>query len=102
MSTLYLVQQGITVRKEQSRFVIQPTEKSEQAPISVPVREVDRLLLFGNIHLTTSAISGCLESQVPVLFLSQTGRYKGHLWSAEQTRFTSEMAQFSQYHNAEF
>ncbi|MBE9010498.1 CRISPR-associated endonuclease Cas1, partial [Pseudanabaenaceae cyanobacterium LEGE 13415] len=77
MSTLYLVQQGTTVRKEQSRFIIQPTGQSEQAPISVPIREVDRLLVFGNIHLTTSAISSCLESHVPVMFLTQTGRYKG-------------------------
>ncbi len=102
MSTLYLVQQGTTVRKVQSRFVIQPTEQSEQASLSVPIRDVDRLLVFGNIHLTTSAISSCLESHVPVMFLTQTGRYKGHLWSAEQTRFTSEIAQFSQYQNAEF
>ncbi len=59
-------------------------------------------MLFGNIHLTTAAISACLEGQVPILFLTQTGQYKGHLWSAEQTNLASEVAQFSQYGSAEF
>ena len=102
MSTLYLVQQGTMVRKEQTRFVIQPRAQDQQEPLSIPIREVEQLLVFGNIHLSTAAISTCLESQVPVVFLTQSGRYKGHLWSAEQTNLASELAQFRQYHNAEF
>ncbi len=102
MSTLYLVQQGTTVRREQARFVIESKRSQREQPIEVPIREVDQLLLFGNIHLTTAALSACLDEQVPILFLTQSGRYKGHLWSAEQTNLASEVAQFGQYQNAEF
>ena len=91
MSTLYLVQQGATVNKEQGRFVV---KAPQAAPIEIPAREVERLLVFGNVHLTTPVIAECLERQVPVVFLSQLGDYKGHLWSAECDDLTVEIAQF--------
>jgi CRISPR-associated protein Cas1 len=39
-----------------------------------------------------------LESQINVLFLSPSGRYKGHLWSKESSNFNIELLQF-QYHS---
>lgn len=103
MSTLYLVQQGTTVRKEQAQFVIQPREQSQLSqPIVVPIRDVEQMLVFGHVHLTTAAISTCLEAQVPVIFLTQSGRYKGHLWSAEHSRLAAEVAQFNRYGDAAF
>jgi CRISP-associated protein Cas1 len=68
MSTLYLVQQQTTLRKEHGRFVIQAQETEA---IEIPIKEVERVLVFGNIQLTTSAISACLEAQIPVVFLTQ-------------------------------
>ena len=38
---------------------------------------------LGRVQLSTSAIEVCLEQQIPVIFMSQTGNYKGHLWSSE-------------------
>lgn len=55
---------------------------------------MERVLVFGNIQLTTSAISACLDAQIPVVFLSQMGEYKGHLWSAEFCDLKVEAAQF--------
>jgi CRISP-associated protein Cas1 len=86
MSALYLVQQGVTLRKEQARFVVEaplPKVKKGEEPIAavgmeplrVPIQEVEQVLVFGHIHLSTAAISTCLEGQVPVVFLSQSGRY---------------------------
>lgn len=91
MSTLYLVQQGTTVTKEQGRFLIKPPKADM---LEIPIREVQQILVFGNIQLTTAVISNCLENQVPVLFLSQLGDYKGHLWSAEYGDIPTEMVQY--------
>lgn len=94
MAQLYLTQQGSKLTKDHGRFVIQlPT----CVAIEVPVREVEQVLLFGNIHLTTPAIATCLHYQIPVVFLSQQGSYKGHLWSAENEDYRAEAAQFEQF-----
>jgi CRISPR-associated protein Cas1 len=91
MSTLYLVQQGTTVQKEQGRFVIQAPQT---ATVEVPIREVERILIFGNVQLTTPVISSCLDARISVVFLTQMGDYKGHLWSAEAEGINAMMAQF--------
>jgi CRISPR-associated protein Cas1 len=99
MSTIYLTQQGTTLRKEQGRFIVQHAQENE---LEIPIREVERILVFGNIQLTTSVISTCLESGIPIVFLTQLGEYKGHLWSAESDNLEIETAQFLQCRNTEF
>lgn len=99
MTTLYLVRQGMTVRKEQKQFVLEPPGGNDT---QIPVREVEQILLFGNIHLTTPATSTCLYEQIPVLFLSHLGDYKGHLWSAEHGSLEVELAQFQRRADADF
>jgi CRISPR-associated protein Cas1 len=91
MSTLYLVQQGATVKKEQGRFLV---KAPKEAQLEIPIREVEHLLVYGNIQLTTAVITECLEHQVPIVFMSQLGDYKGHLWSAEFDDVHTELVQY--------
>jgi CRISP-associated protein Cas1 len=102
MTTLYLVQQGATLQKEQGRFIIKAPGKSTPEVIEIPIAEVERILVFGNIQLSTTAISTCLAAQIPVVFLSQSGEYKGHLWSAENFNLPLEAAQFRCFEDLEF
>jgi CRISP-associated protein Cas1 len=103
MSTLYLVRQGTTLRKEQGRFLVRTQEENEPAKsLEVPIQEVDRVLVFGNVQLSTTAIASCLEAKIPVIFLSQWGDYKGHLWSAEYGDLRFEAAQFRLQLDEEF
>jgi CRISP-associated protein Cas1 len=103
MATLYLVQQGTTVKLAQERFVIQvPQGMKHEATPEIPIREVERILVFGNVQLTTQVISTCLELQIPVIFLTQLGEYKGHLWSAEATDLLIETAQFERQKDGAF
>lgn len=99
MSTIYLVHQGSTVSKKQGRFQF---KGAEQVPQDIPVREISKILLYGNIHLTTPVITTCLQQQIPVVFLSQSGRYKGHLWSVDGGEITSELAQFDRRQDETF
>jgi CRISP-associated protein Cas1 len=100
MTTLYLVHQGATLQKEQGRFIIKTLNNKESTEI--PIAEVDRVLVFGNIQLSTSAISTCLAAKIPVIFLTQGGEYKGHLWSAENFELPLEAAQFRCFEDLEF
>ena len=65
MSTLYLVNQGSTVRKQQGRIVV---ERSKDETIEIPMSEVRRILVFGNIQLTTPVITVCWRSGFRLFF----------------------------------
>lgn len=99
MATLYLVQQGSTVRKQQDRIVVAPPN---QKVIEIPVIEVERILVFGNIQLTTAVITLCLEKEIPVIYLTQVGQYKGHLWNEGTYDLTLERAQFQRCQDLAF
>ena len=59
-------------------------------------------MVFGNIQLTSAVIGTCLYRHIPVIFLSQTGDYKGHLYSAEFCDLEAEEAQFRYQHDEGF
>jgi len=99
MSLLYLTQQGARLRKDHGRFVVCLPDDQE---VEVLIKEVEHICLFGNIHLSTSAIATCLHHQIPVVFLSQTGSYKGHLWSAENQHQRLEAAQHQRFADPAF
>lgn len=99
MSTLYLVQQGTQVHKQQGRFVITAPQTET---VEVLIREVERILVFGNGQLTTPVISTCLSEGISVVFLTQMGDYKGHLWSAEAEVMNLALRQFERHGDAVF
>ena len=99
MSTLYLVQQGTTVHKEQGRFLIRAPQTQT---VEVPIREVEQILIFGNCQLTTQVISVCLDQRITVVYLSQLGDYKGHLWSAEAESIQTVLAQVERHRDDHF
>ncbi|MBE9101692.1 CRISPR-associated endonuclease Cas1 [Vacuolonema iberomarrocanum] len=91
MSSLYVVEQGTYLQKEQGRFILKAPKDDA---LEVPIQEVERILVFGNVQLSTAVIASCLGRHIPVIFLSQLGEYKGHLWSAEITDLVAEAQQF--------
>lgn len=90
MAAIYLIEQGTSIYKDYQRFIIHVSEKPK---FEVPIREVQQILVFGNIQLSTPVIQACLQSEIPVLFLSQSGQYHGHLWSEESTNLENQLIQ---------
>ncbi|MGK7925635.1 MAG: CRISPR-associated endonuclease Cas1 [Spirulina sp.] len=99
MATIYLVEQRTKLRKEKGRLIVIPPD--EEA-IEVPIREVEQILVFGNIQLTSSVMSVCLAENIPVVFLTQLGEYKGHLWCGESRDFEVKLAQFERWGDTDF
>lgn len=98
MSSLYLVEQGTSLQKEKGRFIVMPPDDDK---LEIPVREVERVLIFGSVQVSTAAMAVCLQKKIPVIFLTQLGDYKGHLWSAELEDLEAERQQFLSYGNPE-
>ncbi len=99
MSLLYLTQQGTRLQKEHGRFVLSLPDHTD---VAIPMAEVEQVMVFGNISLTTPTMAACLSRHIPVVFLSQSGTYRGHLWSAEYDDYRAEAAQFERLHDTDF
>jgi CRISP-associated protein Cas1 len=99
MAAIYLIEQGTSIYRDYQRFIIHVAEKPK---LEVPVREVEQIMVFGNIQLSTPVIQSCLQSQIPVLFLSQSGQYHGHLWSEESSNVGHQLIQFDRHRDDYF
>ncbi len=99
MAAIYLIEQGTNIYKDYQRFIIHVSEKPK---VEVPIREVQQIMVFGNIQLSTPVIQACLQEEIAVLFLSQSGQYHGHLWSAESRHLENELVQVAKRDDAYF
>jgi len=90
MATIYLIEQGTSIYKDYQRFIIHVPDKPR---LEVPVREVQQIMVFGNIQLSTSVIQVCFQEKIPVIYMSQSGLYHGHLWSDELTNLDNQLMQ---------
>jgi CRISPR-associated protein Cas1 len=76
MAPLYVVEQGAKIHKESRRLVV---KKDEQELQSVPLIKVDQVLLFGNVGITTPALTWLMDQNIDIVFCDQYGRYRGRV-----------------------
>jgi|GEM_PF-6642615 len=61
MPPVYIVRQGAKVRIKKGRFCV---ESNHEIISSLPLNHVSQVILFGNVGLTTPAISALLANNV--------------------------------------
>ncbi|MGB5967783.1 MAG: CRISPR-associated endonuclease Cas1 [Spirulinaceae cyanobacterium] len=83
MTTLYLIEQGSLLRAQNYQFRI---FFHGELRCQVPVNRVSQIILFGCCHITHGAIKLALSRRIPVLYLSQRGRYFGRLETEGQAK----------------
>ncbi|MDJ1180035.1 CRISPR-associated endonuclease Cas1 [Roseofilum sp. BLCC_M91] len=76
MTTLYVTDQGSYLKAKNYQFQI---FNRQQLRIKVPVNRVTHIVLFGCCSLSHGAVKLALSRRIPVLYLSQRGRYFGRL-----------------------
>ena len=76
MATLYITEQGTTLRKEQNRIVV---ERDDKVISEIHEFKLERVVIFGNVQLTTQVMSFLLERGIDTTFVSLKGRLKGRL-----------------------
>ena len=74
MTVLYLQEQGSVLKKSSNRIVV---ALQGETLLEVPVFQLQRVLIFGNIQVTTQALGLLLEQGVDVAFFNQAGRLRG-------------------------
>jgi CRISP-associated protein Cas1 len=82
MPALYVVQQNAKLRIHNRRLQVEKEDPAGGAVTvlsSMPLAQVEQVVLFGNIGLTTPAIDSLLAQESEVVFLTQNGEYRGSL-----------------------
>lgn len=99
MATIYLTEQGSVLKKTYKRILI---EKDGEKLLELPEFKVDRILIFGNVHITTPAINFLLDNGIDTSFLSLKGKFRGRLAPVESKNIYLRMAQFKKYQDNNF
>lgn len=76
MTTLYVTDQGAYLKVHNQQFQV---FHHQELRICVPVNRVSHVVLFGCCNISHGAVKLALARRIPVLFLSQKGRYFGRL-----------------------
>lgn len=76
MATLYLSEQGAVVRREQNRIVV---EHNNSKLAEIHEFKLQRVVVYGNVQLTTPVIGLLLDRGIDTTFLSTHGKLKGRL-----------------------
>jgi len=91
MYQLYLAHQGSVLRRTGQRLVIDNHEEPSQV---VRMRDVERVVLMGNVQMTASAMAGLLDVGIDVTLLAYSGQYRGRLVSASSKDVFLHATQF--------
>ena len=99
MPTLYLLEQGAVLSKEGRKLVV---EKQKERLLEVPVFKVDRILIFGNIQITTQTVSFLFGNGIETSFLTLSGRLKGKLSPLKSKNVILRMRQYEKAKDKQF
>ncbi len=121
MPALYLVEQQTKIRIRNRRVQVErdlspdalSADESERAQseishqkseilLSVPLAQVEQVVIFGNVGLTTPAIDAFLAQGTEVIFLSQRGEYHGRLVGQVTPHVPLRRAQYTRLGEPDF
>lgn len=76
MSVLYVEEQGAYIKKRDERLVI---EVNKTAVRDVPLVNLEQIVCFGNVQVTSQTLALLLEQNVELCFLTMHGKFRGRL-----------------------
>ena len=99
MTSLYLTEDGIILGLKDNRLMI---KKSGDILKEISLEKVDNIVLVGNITITSPLSIELLEREIPVNWLSSTGKFYGRLEPTTRVNIARQREQFRLSDNKEF
>ena len=99
MPPLYIIQQNTRLNINNRRLQV---VSQDQVLTSKPLAQVSQVILFGNIGLTTPAISALLKNGIETVFLTKRGDYLGRLVGSITPHVPLRRAQYSRLNQPDF
>lgn len=91
MSTLYLDDQGAVIRVSGQEFIICTGDRERER---IPRTWVERVVIAGNVQISTQALTMLLKEEIPVAFMSTKGNYRGSLHQPSHKHAALRIAQY--------
>ncbi|MFQ5852322.1 MAG: CRISPR-associated endonuclease Cas1, partial [Candidatus Binatia bacterium] len=95
-ANLYLTEQGAVLRKTGNRLIV---EKDNVELLEIECFKLDTIIVFGNVHMTTPALTELLDHGIELALLTQGGRLKGQLTPPKSKNVILRMAQYEKSQN---
>lgn len=99
MTSLYLTEDGTNLVLKDNRLII---KKSGDTLKEISLEKVDNIVLIGNITITSPLSIELLEREIPVSWLSYTGKFYGRLEPTTRVNISRQREQFRLSDNREF
>src|SRR3989338_8187999 len=99
MSTIYLDEQGSEVKKKGELIII---EKDDKTISEIPLAQLDRMVIIGNIQITTPALALLFDKEIPVSFITTYGNYRGKLKPPTHKNIKLRLNQYACYNDSCF
>ena len=90
MHTLAITEQGVHIHVEGETLLLQ---QSGQVLRRVRLAEVNQLLLFGQVELTTAAIAALVRRRIDVVYLTRQGYFRARLVGPDSPQAALHLAQ---------
>ncbi len=91
---LYIAEQGAILRKSGDRFLV---EADQTIRLDIPYHRLQNILIFGNVQVTTQALSEALDKGIAFSFFTRHGRLRGSLIPAAGRNVTLRVNQYGVY-----
>ena len=97
MANLYVYEQGTTLDfKDKNLVAITLNERI------IPTEKLERIVVFGDIKITTICIQELLKMGIPITFLSKKGEYFGSLEATNHVDIRKQRLQFQKSADKDF
>jgi CRISPR-associated protein Cas1 len=80
MATYYVREQQAVIHKRDERLVV---TRDDRPLATIPLHQLDQLVVIGNVQLTAATIAALLQREVDTVFMSLSGRVLGRWLSNE-------------------
>ncbi|HIK13500.1 MAG TPA: CRISPR-associated endonuclease Cas1 [Oscillatoriaceae cyanobacterium M33_DOE_052] len=90
MPTLYITDQGAYLSAKNQQFIVSYHREDR---VKVPANRVSHIVLFGCCNISHGAASLALHRRIPIMYLSQKGRYFGRLYAESNAKVEYLMQQ---------
>lgn len=110
MPTLYLIEQNTYLRKAGDRLLLckrsvqgkgRPAH-ADEIILDIPCADVDHVMLFGNVQVTTQALQQMLRQGIELAIFSYAGRLLGQLTPPQTKNIPLRLAQFEKHGDEAF
>ncbi len=99
MSNLYVYEQGAVLGYKENRLIITYSKDDFK---SIPVENIDNIIIFGGIQVSTACIQQLLLKGIPLTWLSKNGSYFGRLESTSHINIDRQRMQFRKSDDEKF